>query len=133
MANKAVQPTEANLPENIKLITDARIIYNHDEYETRQLQFPDPTGRTAWTVTVTKLKPGKQTRGHSLPDLQEFYMIQRGEGWAIMKNQAYEIKPPMCILNHSDSWIKLINTSSTTDLVFMTCVNGKYRRPDVKE
>lgn len=123
---------QQQLPDNIKLITDAQVIYNSENYETRELQLPDPTGRTAWSITITKLRPNKQTRGHSDPKLVEFFMIQRGEGLVILKNQAYFVKPPMVICNHIDSWIKFINTSSTADFIFMTCMNGHYRRPDVK-
>lgn len=124
------QPDQ-ELPENIKFITDSSIIYNNSNYETRELEFLDEMGKTGWTVTVTRLKPGSQTRGHSHPELIEFYLIQRGEGWVLLKNRAYAVRPQMCIMNHVDSWIKLINTSATTDLVFMTFLNGRYKRPDV--
>jgi mannose-6-phosphate isomerase-like protein (cupin superfamily) len=126
------QEKKIDLPPNIRLVTDAEIVYDNDNYTTRELTFPDSTGRTAWSITVTRLKPSSQTRGHSHPELVEFYQIQRGEGLVMMKNQAFFIKPPMCIMNEPESWIKFINTSGTDDLVYMTFLNGRYSRPDVQ-
>jgi len=128
---KRTEEPEQKLPPNIKFISDASVIYNTDNYETRELQLPDPTGRTSWSVTITKVKPGKQTRGHSDPKLVEYFQIRSGDGLVIIKNNAYFVKPNMIIVNHIDDWIKFINTSATDDLIFMTCVNGLYRRPDV--
>lgn len=122
---------EQQLPPNIRLLSDAQIIYNNSSYEVRELTFPDQTGRTAWSMTICRLKPSSQTRGHSNPELVEFYTFVRGEGLVMIKNMAYFCKPPMCISVNPDEWIKIINTSSTTDLVFQTYLNGRYKRPDV--
>ena len=122
---------EQQLPPNIRLLSDAQIIYNNSSYEVRELTFPDATGRTAWSMTICRLKPGSQTRGHSQSELVEFYTFVRGEGLVMLKNMAYFCKPPMCISVDPDTWIKVINTSSTTDLVFQTYLNGRYKRPDI--
>ena len=112
-------------------MTDAELIYDTPNYQTRELSFPDQTGRTAFSITITRVRPGGQTRGHSHPELVEFYQIQRGEGLVLLGNQATFVKPPMCILNQVDVYVKIINTSATDDLVFMTYMNGRYGRPDV--
>ena len=122
---------EQQLPPNIRLLSDAQIIYNNSSYEVRELTFPDVTGRTSWTMTICKLHPGSQTRGHSNPEQGELYTFVRGEGLVMLKNMAYFAKPPMCISVDPYQWVKIINTSSTTDLVFQTYVNGRIKRPDV--
>jgi mannose-6-phosphate isomerase-like protein (cupin superfamily) len=121
-----------NLPPNVRYIHDAQIIYNNKMYEVRELTFPDVIGKTAWSMTICKLKPACQTRGHSQPDLVEFYTFLRGEGLVMLKNMAYFCKPPMCIAVLPDEWIKVVNVSATTDLIFQTYLNGRYKRPDVK-
>lgn len=131
--HKKDERTEQVLPNNIKMQSDAQIIYNNENYETRELEFADNTGRIVWSITLTKLKPGKQSRGHSINDLAEFFQIRTGTGWAIIKNQAYELKPNMLILNLPGDWIKIINTSSTDDLIYATYLCGFYRRPDVRK
>ena len=136
MANKAVtqeqKEQEQNLPPNIKYIHEAQVIYNNENYEVREITFPDATGKTAWSMTICRLFPGRQTRGHSNSELVEFYTFHRGEGLVMIKNMAYFAKPPMCISVNPEEWIKIINTSATTDLVFSTYLNGRYRRPDVQ-
>ena len=130
--NKDNQP-EQKLPEHIKMLSEANVIYKNDNYETRELQFPDPTGRTAFSITITRLFPGRQTRGHSPIDQtgNELYSFLRGEGICLLHNNAYFVRPGMQLLVHIDKWVKLVNTSSTTDLVFQTYVAGHYKRPDV--
>lgn len=125
------QQPEQKLPEYIKMLGDAQTIYKNDNYETRELQFPDPTGRTAFSITITRLFPSRQTRGHSTSDFNELYSFLRGEGLCLLHNQAYFVRPGMQILVHVDKWVKLINTSATTDLVFQTYAAAHYRRPDV--
>ena len=126
------QEQEQQLPPNIRYIHEAQIIYNNPNYEVRELTFPDPTSKTIWSMTICKLHPSSQTRGHSNPELSELYTFQRGEGLVMIKNMAYFCKPPMCISVNPDEWIKVINTSANTDLIFTTYLNGRYRRPDVK-
>ena len=122
---------EQKLPPNIRYIHEAQLIYNNPQYEVRELTFPDATGKTVWSMTICKLHPSSQTRGHSNPELTEFYTFLRGEGLVMIKNMAYFCKPPMCISVNPDEWIKIINTSGTGDLIFQTYLNGRYRRPDV--
>jgi mannose-6-phosphate isomerase-like protein (cupin superfamily) len=128
---KQEQEREQELPTNIRFITEAEIIYNNSNYEVRELTFPDQTGKTIWSMTICKLHPNSQTRGHSNPELSEFYTFLRGEGLVMLKNMAYFCKPPVSIAVYPDDWIKIINTSATTDLVFQTYLNGRYKRPDV--
>ena len=131
MPSEQKQQEEQSLPPNIRLLTEAQIIYNNSSYEVRELTFPDVTGKTAWSMTICKLRPNAQTRGHSNPELVEFYTFVRGEGLVMIKNMAYFAKPPMCIAVGVDEWIKIINTSGNTDMVFQTYLNGRYKRPDV--
>ena len=123
---------DQKLPPNIRYIHEATLIYNNPQYEVRELTFPDQTGKTVWSMTICKLHPSSQTRGHSNPELTEFYTFLRGEGLVMIKNMAYFCKPPMCISVNPDEWIKIINTSGTGDLIFQTYLNGRYKRPDVK-
>ena len=129
--NQQEEP-DLELPDNIKMLKDAEVIYDTEDYQTAELPFPDPTGRTAFTVTLTRLRPGKQTRGHRPPKYVEWYVFQRGSGWVLLHNKAFEVKPNMCILVPVDVWVKVINTSSTDELVFMTCYPGNWERPDVQ-
>ena len=131
VAETKQEQEDQQLPPNIRYISEAQIIYNNPAYEVRELTFPDPVGKTVWSMTICKLHPSSQTRGHSNPELSEFYTFLRGEGLVMIKNMAYFAKPPMCISVNPDEWIKIINTSSSTELVFQTYLNGRYKRPDV--
>jgi len=121
---------QQQLPPNIRYIGEAETIYKNADYEVKELTFPDPTGKTVWSMTICKLYPGKQTRGHSNPELSEFYTFRGGAGWAMIKDRMYECKPPMCISVNPEEYIKIVNTSAE-DLVFHTFLNGRYKRPDV--
>ena len=123
---------EQELPPNAKWVHEAPIIYNNERYEVRELTFPDATGKTIWSMTACKLKKAQQTRGHSNPELSELYTFLQGDGIVMLKDRAIFIKPALCISVNPDEWIKVINTSSTNELVFRTYLNGRYRRPDVK-
>lgn len=124
--------SEDEYPPNILTIGDAELIENgrQDDYALRDLNFPDETGEIAFTVTLTVLHPTKQTRGHRHEKEKEMYMFQKGQGILMLNSRAIWIKPNLFCLVPKNVFHKVVNMSTSDDLVFFTFYPDKLSRPE---
>lgn len=82
-----------------------------------------------WSIAVTKLKPGRQTRGHDHPDKDEFVEIKSGNCLMTIENDQYNLKVGHFILIERGKYHKMFNTSNTEECVFMHHFPGHLIRP----
>src|SRR5215510_10830256 len=76
---KTADEETEELPANC--VTGAQFVkvYDNKLYEVSDLHIPDGQGSIAFTITRTKLHPGKQTRGNAR-DQNRIVEIKEGEG-----------------------------------------------------
>ena len=124
--------SEDEYPPNILTISDAELIENgrQDDYQLRDLNFPDESGELVFSVTLTVLHPTKQTRGHSHDHTVEMYMFQKGQGLLMLNSRAIWIKPNLFCLVPKKVFHKVVNMSTTEDLIFFTFYPDKMVRPE---
>ena len=59
--NQQEEP-DLELPDNIKMLKDAEVIYDTEDYQTAELPFPDPTGHTLHS-NINKTQTRKTNKG----------------------------------------------------------------------
>ena len=116
--NLSKEETE-ELPPNVLRMSDAKEIASDKEYLLKDVYFPDEHGNTCFTVAITHLHPGKQTRGHSHQDENELMEVKGGEGLILLNGHSVFIKAGMFCLVPKTVHHKVINISTSTDLVFV--------------
>lgn len=104
-------------PPNILHIEDAEEILDTRQLKLRDMYFQDKQGFVKWTISITDLKPGCQTRGHSHPDHQEMCRIVKGDGICMLDHVSHRVKTGTYILIPVQVRHKLINISGSEDLV----------------
>lgn len=106
-----------DLPANILTIKDCEDIYDTRQLNLRDLYFVDKQGFVKWTIAITRLKPGQQTRGHRHNDSQEMCRIEKGEGFLVLDGIAHRVKAGTYAMIPVQVHHKLINISGTEELV----------------
>lgn len=113
----STESADEQFPPNILTIDDAEEIYDTRQLKLRDMYFQDKQGFVKWTIAITDLKPGQQTRGHSHKDSQEMCRIVRGDGIMMLDNVSHRVKTGTYIMIPVTVRHKLINISGTENLV----------------
>lgn len=121
---------DENPPNVLTITSDAELIRDNTNYSVSDMYFPDETGNIAFTVTFTKLHSSKQTLGHRHEDNNELYTFTKGQGIILLNSKAIWIKPNMFVLVPKNVFHKVVNMSSSEDLVFFTYFPDHLKRPD---
>lgn len=119
-------------PPNILPLDGGETVRDNDRYRVRDFELKDFTGNIIlWTVTITELKNGQQTIGHSHQEGPELYYFQKGRGLLILKNDAKHVKPGLHVAIPKGIFHKVI-ASSNDDMLFLTYFQGALNRPKEK-
>ena len=108
---------------------EVQTVRNDDTYRIEDLNLYDSQGRIIFTVSVTTLHIGKQTRGHTHPHESEIYEFVEGTGFMMIGSQAIAVKPGDFIFVEAGNFHKVVNMSNASDLIFRCYFAGQIRRP----
>jgi mannose-6-phosphate isomerase-like protein (cupin superfamily) len=75
------------------------------------------------TLSLTELKPGKQTRGHSHTEASEIYFFVDGSGKMQVGRQEYPVEKGSVLVVPRGEFHRVINLSNST-LVFAAVFEG---------
>lgn len=128
-----VQTAEEQLPPFIKKTANSELIYQNKNYEVRDIYLPDETNSIGFTITITKLHAGRQTRGHRHAESHEMYEFRKGRGLIMLNGYAYNIRAGLYVTVTKGVHHKVVNTSDTEDLTFLTYFPGLLPRPDANK
>lgn len=110
---------------------EAKTVVDNDRYSIQDLNLYDSRGRVVFTLSVTVLHIGKQTKGHSHPQPHEneVYEFIEGNGIMMIDTSALNVKAGDYIFVEAGRFHKVINISNASDLVFRCYFAGQIRRP----
>jgi mannose-6-phosphate isomerase-like protein (cupin superfamily) len=111
---------------------EAKLVVDNETYQIRDLNLYDTRGKIMFTVSVTVLKTGKQTKGHSHIDTSEVYEFTEGSGLMLIDATAMTVTAGDYIFVERGRFHKVINISQASDLVFRCYFTGEIRRPHLK-
>lgn len=126
MSSKEVQSKSQLRPFTFD---EAQIVRNDDTYMIQDLNLYDRLGRIVFTISITILHVGKQTRGHTHPHDSEVYEFSEGTGWMLIGTEGINVKAGDCVLVEAGQFHKVINTSNASDLAFRCYFAGQIKRP----
>jgi len=115
-------------PPNIVPLDAGEVVRDNERYKVRDLEVKDFAGNVIWTITITNLKNGQQTIGHSHQEGAELYYFQSGRGLLILKTDARHVKPGLHVGVPKGIFHKVI-ASANEDMIFLTYFNGPLNRP----
>ena len=108
---------------------EAKTVMDNDTYRIDDLNLYDNRGRIVFTLSVTILHIGHQTKGHSHLHDSEVYEFIEGTGFMILGTEAINVKAGDYIFVDANTFHKVVNTSNASDLVFRCYFAGQIRRP----
>lgn len=108
---------------------DADLIMENNAFKVRDMYFVGNDGFVKWTKSITNLRAGMQTRGHSHPDKDEKCRIEMGECFVIIEGKSHRVKAGHEILIERGSHHKVINISTNEECVFVNEFPGHLIRP----
>lgn len=112
--------------------SEAKTVVDNDIYRILDLNLYDSRGRIVFTISTTVLKSGKQTFGHKHPNESEVYEFVEGHGQMILDNSTIDVKSGDYVYVEESQYHKVVNLSTSTDLVFKCYFNGEIKRPHLK-
>ena len=112
--------------------SEARTVVDNAVYRIQDLSLYDSKGNIVFTVSITTLRPGKQTSGHKHANESEVYEFIAGYGTMMLDESALKVKPGDYIFVEPTKYHKVINGSVSADLVFKCYFNGEIKRPHLK-
>ncbi len=116
------------LPSNILYMEDAEEVADIKAYKLRDIYFPGKEGFINYTLSITNLRAGQQTRGHSHSDNVELCRIEKGDCFVVLDGTATRVKSGAIILVGKTVHHKIINASTTEDVVFASYFPGHLVR-----
>jgi mannose-6-phosphate isomerase-like protein (cupin superfamily) len=123
---------EEELPPNVLRIMDAKEVIQTKDYTVKDLYLPGERGDVEFTVTITNLNAGRQTRGHTHEDFVELFEFKSGEGFFLLNGRAIRVKSGLFCLVPKGMHHKVINISSSQPLIFLTYFPSGLFRKDVR-
>lgn len=118
-------------PPNVLPIDAGEVVLNNDRYTVRDFEIKDNAGNIIFTITITNLKNGQQTRGHLHQEGPEIFYFQRGRGLMLLKTDAINIKPGLHVGVPKGIFHKVI-ASANEDMLYTTYFQGPLNRPKEK-
>jgi len=97
------------------------IIRDNDVYTVQDNDFLNNL-----VLSQTRLKPGKETTGHSHDELEEVYFFNSGTGRMKLGDEILEVKSGDVVLIKGGVFHKVYNDSE--DMLIFTCVFQYYKR-----
>lgn len=120
---------EGELPSFILDVkSSAEEITDNSAYKVRDVYFTGTDGFVKWTMSITNLKAGRQTRGHDHPDKDEFCEIRSGDCIMTIDDEQYRLTAGKFILIERGKYHKLMNVSNTEECVFINYFPGHLIR-----
>lgn len=107
-----------DLPGYILTMADAEEVYENKNYRVRDLYFVGKEGFVNWTYSVTNLKPGCQTLGHSHNIVPELCRIISGEAFIYLDGVSWRVKAGSFIMIGKGVHHKVVNASESAECVF---------------
>lgn len=126
---KAPGPPIMKLPSYAGRLEDAITILDNDVYAIKDLFLRNSRGVIIHTVSATALHPRRNTTGHSHNENNELYIIFQGQGIINVEGEPFFVDPGVYVIVEKGRWHQVINTESTTDLVFVCSYPAEIRRP----
>jgi len=121
--------TEEEYPSFILTAADSEQILDSNAFKLRDVYFTGTDGFVKWTLAITNLKPGQQTRGHSHPDKDELCQIVQGDAIVSIDDRQYRVNTGKYILIEKEKHHKVINVSTTEECIFRSDFPGHLIRP----
>jgi oxalate decarboxylase/phosphoglucose isomerase-like protein (cupin superfamily) len=109
-----------------------KTVVDNEVYAIRDLNLYDSKGRIVFTISTTALRPGQQTFGHKHANDPEVYEFVEGNGRMILDNSTINVKSGDFVFVEESKYHKVINLSTSSDLVFKCYFYGEIRRPHLK-
>lgn len=106
---------------------DAITVLDNETYLLRDLPLKDTLGRTAFTVSQTKLHPRMQTNGHVHEHETELYYFVSGNGLMGLDRKFLRVEPGHFIVVEPNVFHIVINLGND-DLVFNCTMQGIMKR-----
>lgn len=119
---------DADLPSYIMSMEEAEDVYENKNYKVRDLYFVSKEGFVIWTHSVTNLKPGGQTRGHSHPAEVEKCYIVSGEAFIYLDGVSWRVKAGTYITIAKTVHHKVVNASESIECIFTSDYPGHLVR-----
>lgn len=95
-----------------------RLVADDARYRIHDYHFDD------LTVSVTELKRGQETRGHSHSSNAEVYFFPGGAAEMLVGRERFEVAPG-AILIPKGAFHRVFNRSKTSDLLFVSVFSGE--------
>lgn len=127
-----IKKVPANPEPRAFTFDEARLIVNSPTYQITDLNIYDTRGRIVFTLSVTVLHGGKQTRGHAHEIDNEIYEFSSGQGIMMLGKLAINVQAGDLVYVEKTTFHKVINTSMASDLVFRCYFTGEINRNDFK-
>ena len=117
--------------EDVSFITtveDAEEVSDNSAYKLRDIYLTGIDGFVKWTMAITNLRPGRQTRGHNHPDKDELCEIKSGDALITIDDNQYRVNTGKFILIERGKHHKVFNVSNTNECVFISSFPGHLLR-----
>jgi mannose-6-phosphate isomerase-like protein (cupin superfamily) len=111
--------------------SEAKTVVDNEVYRIRDLNLYDSRDRIVFTISTTVLRSGQQTFGHK-HDNSEVYEFVEGYGRMILDNSTINVKSGDYVFVEESKYHKVINLSTSNELVFKCYFNGEIKRPHLK-
>lgn len=119
---------DTDFPAYILSMEESEDVYENKNYRVRDLYFVNTEGFVNWTYSVTNLKPGGQTRGHSHPAETEVCKIISGEAFIYLDGVTWRVKAGAIISIGKNVHHKVVNASQQVECIFSSDYPGHLVR-----
>jgi len=110
----------------------AKTVVDNEIYRIQDLNLYDSRGAIVFTVSTTTLKPSQQTFGHKHAGKSEVYEFIEGHGSMILDNSEINVESGHYVYVEESKFHKVINLSTSSNLVFKCYFDGEIKRPHLK-
>jgi quercetin dioxygenase-like cupin family protein len=128
---KTAEEESEELPANCVTGANFVKVYDNKLYEVSDLHIPDGQGNIAFTITRTKLHPGKQTRGNAR-DQNRIVEIKEGEGIFQLNSLFVQGRAGVIMVVPAGVKMKVINFKDKVDLLYFSTLPAQLVRADAK-
>ena len=94
-----------------------RLVADNERYRIHDFNLDD------LTVSLTELRGGQSTRGHTHDSKAEVYIFREGEGVMEVGSDSFEVSRGPVLIPRGE-FHRVVNKSESSDLVFMSIFSG---------
>ena len=110
----------------------AKTVVDNHIYKIIDLNLYNSRGNIVFTISATTLRAGQQTSGHAHANESEVYEFVEGQGQMVLGDSTIKVGPGDYVFVEESKYHKVINISTTNNLIFKCYFNGEIKRPHLK-